>query len=182
MTTGMVIGLILLPFVWMLLLAGNKLHRDETGVNAPTRAAWRGIRRNARRKGISEAEAYSQWLARKQKSFRLTSGSRITSKKIRRSVTQESAAPVLLRSPVNARIRKISDLRSLLDFEALQLLARENGLLIFKHANGFSIRDSSQKLVENPYAEPDRSSTDFTSRDVEDYLSMLSEKNRANSL
>jgi hypothetical protein len=46
--------------------AGNKQHRDETGVNAPTRNAMRRIRRNARKKGISETEAYFQWLNRKQ--------------------------------------------------------------------------------------------------------------------
>jgi hypothetical protein len=63
----MVICIILLPFVWMLLAAANKSHREETGVPMPTRGAMRGIRRQARKKGISEAEAYNQWLVRKQK-------------------------------------------------------------------------------------------------------------------
>lgn len=65
MTAGMIVGLLLLPFAWMLMAAANKAHRDETGVDGPTRDAWRRIRRNARNKGISEAEAYNQWLNRK---------------------------------------------------------------------------------------------------------------------
>lgn len=67
MTIGMVIGLILLPFVWAMMAATNKAHREETGVDAPTRNAWRNIRRNARRKGISEEQAYREWLERKQR-------------------------------------------------------------------------------------------------------------------
>jgi hypothetical protein len=62
-----VVGLILMPLSWWMMSAANKAHRDETGVNAPTRAAMRGIRRNARKKGISESEAYAQWLTRKQR-------------------------------------------------------------------------------------------------------------------
>jgi len=65
MTAGMIIGLFLLPFAWMLIAAANKMHREETGVNSPTRDGWRRIRRNARKKGISEEEAYIQWLNRK---------------------------------------------------------------------------------------------------------------------
>jgi hypothetical protein len=47
--------------------ANNKAHRAENGVDAPTRNAWRNIRRNARRKGISEEQAYSEWLGRQQR-------------------------------------------------------------------------------------------------------------------
>lgn len=65
MTAGMIVGPILLPFAWILMAAANKAHRDETGVNGPTRDGWRRIRRNARNKGISETEAYTQWLNRK---------------------------------------------------------------------------------------------------------------------
>lgn len=70
MTIGMVIGLILLPFAWLFMSAANKTHREETGVNAPTRNAMRNIRRRARKLGISEAAAYDQWLARKQRQRR----------------------------------------------------------------------------------------------------------------
>jgi hypothetical protein len=64
-TAGMIVGLILLPFAWMLIAAANQKHREETGVNGPTHDGWRRIRRNAGKKGISEAEAYNQWLNRK---------------------------------------------------------------------------------------------------------------------
>lgn len=67
MTIGMVIGPILLPFAWALLATVNKAHRADTGVDAPTRNAMRNIRRNARRKGISEEQAYREWLQRQQR-------------------------------------------------------------------------------------------------------------------
>jgi hypothetical protein len=67
MTVGMIIGLVLLPFAWMLMGAANKQHREETGVNMPSRGAMKGLRRRARQRGISEEQAYAEWLARKQK-------------------------------------------------------------------------------------------------------------------
>jgi hypothetical protein len=63
----MIIGLILLPFVWMVIAAAGKAHREETGVPMPSRGVMKNIRRTARKKGISESEAYAQWLTRKQK-------------------------------------------------------------------------------------------------------------------
>jgi hypothetical protein len=63
----MIVGLILLPFAWMIMAAANKHHRDETGINMPTRSAMRGLRRRARKQGISEGEAYDKWVERKQK-------------------------------------------------------------------------------------------------------------------
>src|SRR6266404_5792630 len=67
MTVSTIIGLILLPFMWQLMWARNEAHRDATGVNALSTGGWRRIRRNARKKGISEAAAYQQWLNRKQR-------------------------------------------------------------------------------------------------------------------
>jgi hypothetical protein len=67
MTLGMVVGLILLPLALLVLAGANKAHRDETGVNAPSRNAWRNIRRNARKKGINEEQAYAEWLSRQQR-------------------------------------------------------------------------------------------------------------------
>jgi hypothetical protein len=66
-TVGMIIGLVLLPFAWMLMGAANKGHREETGVNMPSRSALKGLRRRARQRAISENEAYAEWLMRKQK-------------------------------------------------------------------------------------------------------------------
>jgi hypothetical protein len=66
-----VVGVVLVVFCFVILAALNKAHREETGVAAPSRGAMRNIRRNARKKGISEAEAFEQWLARKQKRARV---------------------------------------------------------------------------------------------------------------
>ncbi len=63
----MTFGLVLLPFAFLIMLGLNKAHRDQTGVNMPSRSAMRGVRRRARKKGISEAQGYSEWLQRKQK-------------------------------------------------------------------------------------------------------------------
>jgi hypothetical protein len=54
-------------FALMLMFAVNKQHREETGVNMPSRGAMKNIRRNARRKGITEEQAYNEWLLRKQR-------------------------------------------------------------------------------------------------------------------
>ena len=62
-----IVGLLLLIVSLFLMSAANKSNRDETGVNGPSRGAMRNIRRNARKKGISEADAYASWLNRKQK-------------------------------------------------------------------------------------------------------------------
>jgi hypothetical protein len=66
-TAGTIIFSILLPFGLLLLWGMNQTHRDVTGVDFPTRGGMRRIRRNARKKGISEAAAYQQWLNRKQR-------------------------------------------------------------------------------------------------------------------
>ncbi len=67
MSIVMIIGFLLMPVAWLLMGAANKAHRDETGVNMPTRSAMRNIRRTARKKGIPEEAAYSDWLVRQQK-------------------------------------------------------------------------------------------------------------------
>lgn len=67
MSAMMIIGFLLMPVAWLFMGAANKAHRDETGVNAPSRSAMRNIRRAARKKGISEGDAYFAWLQRKQR-------------------------------------------------------------------------------------------------------------------
>lgn len=63
-----IVGLVLLVLVvWPLMAALNKAHREETGVDAPTRSQMKYIRRKARQKGIGEETAYNQWVARKQR-------------------------------------------------------------------------------------------------------------------
>jgi len=66
-----ILGFILLIVVTIALVGLNKQHREETGVNMPSRGSMRNIRRTARRKGISEQQAYEEWLARKQRSGKL---------------------------------------------------------------------------------------------------------------
>ena len=65
-----VIGFILCVLMIFVMIALNKGHRDETGVNMPSRNAMRHMRRRARKNGISEEQAYNDWLARKQKANR----------------------------------------------------------------------------------------------------------------
>lgn len=57
----------MLPVVIGLMAIGNEMHRKEHGVNAPSRKARARIRRNARRKGISESAAYDTWLLHKKR-------------------------------------------------------------------------------------------------------------------
>lgn len=70
MTAGVIIGLILMPLVWLMMAGANKRHREETGVSMPSRKAMARIRRNARQKGISEGAAYEQWVSNKQRRTR----------------------------------------------------------------------------------------------------------------
>lgn len=59
-------GLILLVVCFVLMAALNKGHREQTGVDMPSRGAMRNIRRNARKKGTSEEAAYTAWLLKEQ--------------------------------------------------------------------------------------------------------------------
>ncbi|MGY4193367.1 hypothetical protein [Bradyrhizobium sp. USDA 4520] len=62
------VGFILAIVMFFVTIAINKKHREETGVNMPSRNAMRNIRRTARKKGISQQQAYDNWLHRKQRS------------------------------------------------------------------------------------------------------------------
>ncbi|MBO9560403.1 MAG: hypothetical protein J7515_17675 [Caulobacter sp.] len=63
----MILGLILAVFAILLTLSIEKSYKDQTGVNAPSRRTMSYLRRRAREKGITVAEAHDQWLTRKQK-------------------------------------------------------------------------------------------------------------------
>lgn len=67
MTTLQIIALCFLPVLLFIMAGVNRNHVKETGVPMPSRKAMARIRRNARQKGISENEAYDQWVANKQK-------------------------------------------------------------------------------------------------------------------
>lgn len=61
-----VLGFVALLFLFLLAVAMNKLHYEQTGVPMPSRSAMRAVRRRGRKKGLNEQQAYAQWLARKQ--------------------------------------------------------------------------------------------------------------------
>lgn len=59
-------GVVLAILSVLLTLRVNKKHRQDTGVSAPSDRQLAYIRRNARRRGISKAQAYEEWLLRQQ--------------------------------------------------------------------------------------------------------------------
>ncbi len=73
MTVGMIVGLILMPIVWLMMAGANKQHVKEHGVPMPSRKAMARIRRNARQKGISQSAAYDQWIINKRRRLPKTS-------------------------------------------------------------------------------------------------------------
>ncbi|OYU90133.1 MAG: hypothetical protein CFE29_14130 [Bradyrhizobiaceae bacterium PARB1] len=150
MTAGMIIGLILLPFAWMLMAAANKMHRDETGVNAPTRDAMRRIRRNARKKGISEAEAYNQWLNRKTPKLRNSAIAYAPDTRIKHS------PPAIVEDPEDELLKAAATL------QLLSLKRQSNGLYYF-----LNFGSGPEVMIKNP-ARP--TSYDFTRDEVETYL------------
>lgn len=157
MTAGMIVGLILLPFAWMLIAAANKAHRDETGVNAPTRDGLRRIRRNARKKGISEAEAYNQWLNRR------TSKLRTASMVHHVHYAADSRPPKAALSPEEVAQVKAD--------EPLRVLAKARRISLHRQFNGFYYLldqgNSPIVTIKNPLR-PDE--TNFTRKEVEVYL------------
>lgn len=66
-----VLGAIVLVVLWLGIQASiakdRQTHREETGVDVPSRQALARIRANARKKGISIDAAYDEWLANKQR-------------------------------------------------------------------------------------------------------------------
>lgn len=157
MTVGMIVGLILLPFAWMLIAAANKAHRDETGVNAPTRDGMRRIRRNARKKGISEAEAYNQWLNRK------TSNSR-------RASTVHHVHYAADSRPLKATPTPDEVAQDKAD-EPLRVLAKVRRISLHRQFNGFYYlldQGNSPIVTIKNLLRPDE--TNFTREEVEAYL------------
>lgn len=171
----MIIGLILLPVVWALTAGINKQHKEETGVNVPSRRAMQNIRRTARRKGISEQEAYSQWLARKQKAA-AKSGHAVRTSTIPQlppRLTVASAHPLMAcpQEPPAASKRIRPPEHDPFDFEHLQMIASMYGWTVRKQAMGlYFIVGADKQFIENPYADDSAIKTDFTRQDVEDFL------------
>lgn len=64
---GTFFGLLGLVLVWWIMAALNKQHIQDHGVPAPSRKALARIRRTSRQKGISQEDAYNQWIINKQR-------------------------------------------------------------------------------------------------------------------
>lgn len=161
-----IVGLVLLPFAWMLLAAANQKHKEETGVSMPTRGAARRIRRNARKKGISEHEAHAQWVARKQQLAGL--GPSASPRVSTRLVSPELPMPLV--SSRRAERPRAPD-HEPFSYEQLSGMAATFGWSLRKQAfSKFYLVAAGGRLVENPYAATDESTTDFDQRDLEDFL------------
>lgn len=153
-----VLGTILFFLSLAIMAALNKDHRDRTGVNMPSRKAMGRIRRKARQKGISEADAFAQWVSRKQKLARFAPGS------------DPIQQPYIFTPEPKyqpARPEPYKELNS----EELDILSERLGLNIKNQAFGlFYIVGSNGSLLENPFSKPNESSTDFNKRDLDDFL------------
>ena len=150
---GTIIGIIALAFCWLLIAAANKQHHDETGINAPTRGAMRRIRRKARQKGISEAQAYLGWLDRKRGKRASKVGTDFEYSADTRSKT---ALVQDIEDPADAPLRARAASRD------LSLRRQHNGLYFF-----LILGNQPGTMVRNP-ARPD--SYDFTRDEVIRFL------------
>ena len=62
-----VLSAILIGFCLIAMFSLNTQFKEQTGVDMPSRGAARGIRRRARKAGISEEEALNRWIERKKR-------------------------------------------------------------------------------------------------------------------
>ncbi|MDX8443865.1 MULTISPECIES: hypothetical protein [Mesorhizobium] len=61
-------GAVILVAVGLVLLAAFQSgFKKQTGVDAPTRSAMRGIRRRARKAGMNEEQYFNEWIERKRR-------------------------------------------------------------------------------------------------------------------
>lgn len=145
------VAIVALIFVWALIAAANKQHRDETGVNGPTRHGWRRIRRNARKKGISEAEAYNQWLNRKSAKPSSTAYSF--------EYGRDDRPPRVKAAPTSEELAQAAA------DEPFRAAAKVRGLVLRRQSNGLYYFMDGAKLVRNG------ATFDFTREEVEQFLS-----------
>jgi hypothetical protein len=151
------IAFVALILALMFLGFANKKHRKETGVNGPTRDGWRRIRRNARKKGISESEAYLQWLNRK---------SRRTSSAYDFEYFPDSRSPRSNPTPTAGQLSQDAadePLRAIASAWKWSLRRQVNGLYFI-----LNLEESPSVLIRNP-SNPD--SQDFTREEIEQFLS-----------
>jgi hypothetical protein len=156
MTVGMVIGLILLPFVWALVSAANKAHREETG--------------NVRRKGTSEEQAYREWLGRKQRRRSSLSPPPLSADFSYFAAPSRPKAP-----PTDDEIAQDEADAPFRDY------AKARNLRLYRQFNGayYMINlEAGNTLVRNP---ANQLSHDFSREEVIRYLGQLPERPGQNS-
>lgn len=145
----------------------------------PSRGAMRGIRRQARKKGISETEAYNQWLVRKQTraGIELSSGNFTHAfdggvQQRRASAPHGSSRIVTDTPPVRTKALRIRpEPHEPFDLDHLRMIAGTYGWKLQKQAGGlYYLVDKNKKTIENPYADDSAIKTDFDRRDLEDFL------------
>jgi hypothetical protein len=60
-------GAVIFVIVGILVLAAaQSSFKKQTGVDAPSRSALRGIRQRARKAGVSEEQYFNEWVERKR--------------------------------------------------------------------------------------------------------------------
>ncbi|WP_148287876.1 hypothetical protein [Rhodopseudomonas sp. B29] len=165
---GTLVGIIFLVLSWVMLAGLNKAHREETGVNMPTRKAMRRIRRNARKKGITEAQAYSSWVKRKQQLAHIGQVSTsLRSGKPNSVVPRAAKLPAAAAKPPRVR----APAHKPFSFSHLEMVAATYGLTIEKQLfREYTLRDKDGKLIANPYVTGSLPRTSFSHRDLEDFL------------
>ncbi|MCG5235671.1 hypothetical protein [Xanthobacter oligotrophicus] len=153
-----VLGTILLFLSFAIMAALNKEHRDRTGVNMPSRKAMGRIRRRARQKGISEADAYEHWVTRKQKLAHFAPET---------APIQQPDTFTPEPKYQSARPEPYKELT----LDDLNIISERLGFNIKKQSFGlFYIIGSNGNLLENPFSKPNESNTDFNKRDLDDFL------------
>jgi len=65
------IGTFILAMIALFIaVAAQAEFKKQTGVHAPTRSAMKGIRRRARKKGVSQDQYLDEWIQRKRRKQR----------------------------------------------------------------------------------------------------------------
>lgn len=58
---------ILMVVLFVIMMGLSKSFRNEAGVAPPSASAYRGIKRRARKRGISTEQALDEWIENKQR-------------------------------------------------------------------------------------------------------------------
>jgi hypothetical protein len=144
------IGTIIVGVVLVVLMIGlERSFRNATGVSMPSRNSMRHTRRRARKRGITHTEAFSGWLARKQRSIR-------------------GGPATFVASPTATR-RNVEE-----GYVELCSLAERTGHQLRRTASGtYLILDRRHWPIGNPLVE---NSTDFTAEQASSFFASLGDR------